>query len=41
LIGAGEIPVIKVGARTLIGDDDLRAFLSRHRVAITRDGDTA
>jgi excisionase family DNA binding protein len=32
-IRAGEIPAIKIGARTLIGDDDLRAFLERHRVA--------
>jgi excisionase family DNA binding protein len=31
-IRVGEIPTIKIGARTLIGDDDLRAFLERHRV---------
>jgi excisionase family DNA binding protein len=31
-IRVGEIPTIKIGARTLIGDDDLRAFLARHRV---------
>jgi excisionase family DNA binding protein len=39
LIGAGEIAVIKVGARTLIAEDDLRVFLHRHRVEITRAGD--
>jgi excisionase family DNA binding protein len=34
-IRVGEIPTIKIGARTLIGDDDLRAFLERHRVGPT------
>jgi excisionase family DNA binding protein len=37
LIHACEIPVIKVGARTLIGDDDLRAFLDRHRIVTVHD----
>lgn len=32
LIGRGEIAVAKVGHRTLILDDDLRAYLTRHRV---------
>jgi len=32
LINEGEIPVIKVGSRTLISEADLNAFLDRHRV---------
>ncbi len=41
LIGAGEIAVIKVGARTLIGDDDLRAFLQRHRIVTAHSRESA
>jgi excisionase family DNA binding protein len=40
-IRVGEIPTIKIGARTLIGDDDLRAFLERHRVVPAQAGETA
>ena len=32
LIGSGEIPVVKVGGRTLVCENDLRAFLDRHRI---------
>jgi excisionase family DNA binding protein len=32
LISRGEIPIAKVGNRTLVLDDDLRAYLIRHRV---------
>jgi excisionase family DNA binding protein len=32
LISRGEIPIAKVGNRTLVLDDDLRAYLVRHRV---------
>jgi excisionase family DNA binding protein len=32
LIERGEIPIAKVGNRTLVLDDDLRAYLTRHRV---------
>jgi excisionase family DNA binding protein len=32
VIGRGELPVVKVGSRTLILDDDLRAYLARQRV---------
>jgi excisionase family DNA binding protein len=32
LIARGEIPIAKVGNRTLILDDDLRAYLDGHRV---------
>jgi excisionase family DNA binding protein len=32
LIERGEIPIAKVGNRTLVLDDDLRAYLARHRV---------
>jgi excisionase family DNA binding protein len=32
LITRGEIPIAKVGNRTLVLDDDLRAYLGRHRV---------
>jgi excisionase family DNA binding protein len=32
LIARGELPVVKVGSRTLILDDDLRAYLARQRV---------
>ena len=32
LIARGEIPIAKVGNRTLVLDDDLRAYLARHRV---------
>jgi excisionase family DNA binding protein len=38
LIRAGEIPIIKVGARSLVGDHDLRAFLERHRVMTAHAG---
>ena len=38
LIGGGEIPVIKIGGRTLIGDDDLRVFLDRHRIVAGHGG---
>jgi excisionase family DNA binding protein len=31
LIGRGELPIVKLGQRTVILDDDLRAYLSRHR----------
>jgi excisionase family DNA binding protein len=39
LIRAGEIPIIKIGARSLVGDHDLRAFLERRRVATVHAGD--
>jgi excisionase family DNA binding protein len=39
LIRAGEIPLIKVGARSLVGDLDLRAFLERNRVVVAHPGD--
>jgi excisionase family DNA binding protein len=32
LIARGEIPTAKIGARTLVLDDDLRDYLARHRV---------
>jgi hypothetical protein len=32
LIKDGELPTIKIGRRTLIADEDLRALLGRHRV---------
>jgi excisionase family DNA binding protein len=32
VIGRGELPVVKVGSRTLILDEDLRAYLARQRV---------
>jgi excisionase family DNA binding protein len=41
LIRAGEIPIIKVGARSLVGDHDLRAFLQRHRVVTAHSGGSA
>jgi hypothetical protein len=31
-IAAGELPVVKIGKRTLVLDEDLRAYLARHRV---------
>ena len=31
LIKTGELPVIKVGRRTLIADADLRSLINRHR----------
>lgn len=31
-IAAGKLPVVKIGKRTLVLDDDLRAYLVRHRV---------
>ncbi len=33
-IGDGKLPVVKIGRRTLILEEDLRAFLARHRVAV-------
>jgi excisionase family DNA binding protein len=36
LIARGEIPIAKVGNRTLILDDDLRAYLARQRVVVER-----
>ena len=38
LIRAGEIPIIKIGARSLVSDHDLRAFLERHQVVTARAG---
>jgi excisionase family DNA binding protein len=32
LIARRELPIAKVGSRTLILDEDLRAFLARHRI---------
>jgi excisionase family DNA binding protein len=32
LIARGEIPIAKVGNRTLVLDDDLREYLAQHRV---------
>jgi excisionase family DNA binding protein len=32
LIKSGELPIIKVGRRTLIADDDLRFLIKRHRI---------
>jgi excisionase family DNA binding protein len=34
LIARGEIPIAKVGSRTLILDDDLRAYLAGRRVVV-------
>jgi hypothetical protein len=31
-IAAGELPIVKIGNRTLVLDEDLRAYLARHRV---------
>jgi hypothetical protein len=31
-IAAGELPIVKIGKRTLVLDEDLRAYLARHRV---------
>jgi hypothetical protein len=31
-IAAGELPVVKIGKRTLVLDEDLRTYLARHRV---------
>ena len=28
----GELPIVKIGKRSLVLDDDLRAWLRRHRV---------
>lgn len=36
LIARGEIPIAKVGNRTLILDDDLRTYLARQRVVVER-----
>jgi excisionase family DNA binding protein len=33
-IARGEIPIVKVGSRTLVLDDDLRAYLARQRVVV-------
>lgn len=41
LIRVGEIPIIKVGGRSLVGDQDLRAFLERHRVVRPHTSDPA
>jgi excisionase family DNA binding protein len=41
LIRAGKIPIIKVGARSLVGDHDLRVFLDRHRVTTPHAGDAS
>jgi excisionase family DNA binding protein len=35
LIKRGQLPIVKIGRRTLIADDDLRALINRHRVART------
>jgi excisionase family DNA binding protein len=32
LIKNGELAVVKIGCRTLIADDDLRALIARHRL---------
>jgi len=32
LITRGEIPIAKIGHRTLVLDDDLRAYLAAHRI---------
>ena len=34
LIARGEIPIAKVGKRTLVLDDELRAYLARQRVVV-------
>jgi excisionase family DNA binding protein len=34
VIAPGEIPIAKIGSRTLILDDDLRAYLARQRVVV-------
>jgi excisionase family DNA binding protein len=34
LIARGEIPIAKVGNRTLVLDDDLRAYLAGQRVVV-------
>jgi excisionase family DNA binding protein len=36
LIARGEIPIAKVGGRTLLIDEDLRAYLARQRVFVDR-----
>ena len=41
MIRAGKIPIIKVGARSLVGDHDLRTFLERHRVVTAHAGHAA
>jgi excisionase family DNA binding protein len=33
LIKRRELPIVKVGRRTLITDDDLRALIARYRMA--------
>jgi excisionase family DNA binding protein len=33
LIKTRELPIVKVGRRTLITDDDLRALIARYRIA--------
>jgi excisionase family DNA binding protein len=30
-ISAGELPIFKIGSRTLIASDDLQEFIQRHR----------